>query len=104
MTLAECLERAETTDDIPKVLKSYQEIRGPRCNLVQEWSAIQCKRATMPDGPEQEQRDKNFKSANHWAKAEPWDGVHVDEPPPIDDSTWYAWLCGHDTVVFVSLN
>ena len=101
-TLAECLERAEAAEDIPKVLKSLQEIREPRCKLVQEWSAIKGKRATIPDGPEQEQRDKNLKLNNAWVKAKPWDGVHVDELPELESPNWKAWLNGHDAVGFVS--
>ncbi|PMD52311.1 uncharacterized protein K444DRAFT_511621, partial [Hyaloscypha bicolor E] len=60
-TLVECLERVETTDGIPKVLKAFQEIREPRYKLVQERSFIQSKRETVPDGPKQEARDKKFK-------------------------------------------
>jgi salicylate hydroxylase len=82
-TLAECLQRAEISKDkgIPDTLKAFQEIREPRCKLVQEWSAIKGKRATIPDGPKQEQRNMNFKLFNAWVKAKPWDRVHVDELP-----------------------
>jgi salicylate hydroxylase len=38
VTLVECLERVKTADSISNVLKAFQEIRGPRCKLVQEWS------------------------------------------------------------------
>jgi salicylate hydroxylase len=101
-TLAECLERAEISEDIPVVLKAFQEIREPRCKLVQEWAATKGKRATIPDGPEQEERDKNFKLFNAWVKAKPWDRVHVDELPGIEAPNWKAWLAGHNAVDFVS--
>jgi len=42
-TLAECLERVKTANGISNVLKAFQEIRGPRCKLVQEWSIIKGK-------------------------------------------------------------
>lgn len=101
-TLAECLKRAETAKDISKVLKVFQEIRGPRCKKVQEWSAVKGKRATVPDGPEQEQRDKNLKTYNAWVKAKPWDGVPINELPELESPNWKAWLNGHDAVGFVS--
>jgi salicylate hydroxylase len=101
-TLAECLERAKTTKDISKVLKAFQEIREPRCKLVQEWSVMKGKRATLPDGPEQEERDKKLKSFNAWVKAKPWDKVHIDELPQLESPNWKAWLIGHDAVGFVS--
>lgn len=102
VTLAECLERAQTTSDIPQVLKAYQEIREPRCKLVQTWSSTQGDRTHIPDGPVQEQRDKLFKEHNAWVPRPPWDGVHVDELPTIESPTWTSWLQGHDAVAFVS--
>jgi 2-polyprenyl-6-methoxyphenol hydroxylase-like FAD-dependent oxidoreductase len=102
VTLAECLERASTTNDIPKVLKAYQEIREPRCKLVQTWSSTQGKRVTIPDGPVQEQRDKRFGTQNAWIPHPPWDGVQIDELPELDSPYWAAWLSGHDAVAFVS--
>lgn len=52
-TLAECLERAKNPEDIPKVLKDFQEIREPRTKLGQVWAATKGKLATIPDGTEQ---------------------------------------------------
>lgn len=101
-TLAECLERAETTENIPNILKIFQGIREPRCKLVQEWSIIKGKRATMPDGPEQVERDRNLKSFNAWVKATPWNKVQINELPELETPTWKAWLIGHDAVGFVS--
>ena len=69
---------------------------------MQEWSAIKGKRATIPDGVEQEQRDKTFKLFNAWVKAEPWDKVHVDEIPEFESLNSKAWLGGHNAVDFVS--
>jgi salicylate hydroxylase len=102
-TLAECLERAEISD-IPEALKAFQEIREPRCKLVQEWAAMKGKRATIPDGPEQEQRDKNLKLFNAWVKAKPWDRDHVDELPEFEAPEFETpdWMSGHNAVDFVS--
>jgi salicylate hydroxylase len=104
VTLAECLQRAEISEvrSIPDALKAFQEIREPRCKLVQEWSAIKGKRATIPDGPEQEQRDMNFKLFNAWVKGKPWDRVHIDELPEFETPNWKAWLSGHNAMDFVS--
>lgn len=101
-TLAECLERVKTADGISNVLKAFQEIRGPRCKLVQEWSIIKGKRATLPDGTEQENRDQKLKSFNAWVKSKHWDKVHIDELPELESPSWKAWLIGHDAVGFVS--
>jgi salicylate hydroxylase len=104
VTLAECLERANTVSDIPAVLRKYQEIRYLRCKLVQDWSASTARIATLPDGKEQEERDRRFKMYGGNIKQEPWDGVHIDEVPEegIKSRNWLAWLVGHDAVAFVS--
>lgn len=101
-TLAECLDRANSTGDIPDMLNAFQEIRQPRCKRVQEWSAIKGHRATLPDGPEQEERDKKLKSSNAWVEADSWDKRHIDEVPEHESSNWKAWLSGHNAVQFVS--
>ena len=102
VTLAECLERADEPSDIPKLLRAFQEIRQPRCRRVQEWGARKGQRATLPNGLDQEKRDKNFGLFNAWIKADPWDKVHVDELPELESSNWKAWLKGHNAVDFVS--
>jgi salicylate hydroxylase len=101
VTLAECLERAGVSKDIPEVLGSFQKIRQPRCRRVQEWSAAKGHRATLPDGIDQQSRDANLQLHNAWVKADPWDGTHIDETPELESSLWKAWLCGHDPVEYV---
>jgi salicylate hydroxylase len=103
VTLAACLDRAKITDEIPQYLRAYQKIRQPRCKIVQEFGSIQAKRATLLDGPEQQERDKRFKTHNAFAAQKTWDGVHVDEVPgSINSPDWMPWLLGHDAVAFVS--
>lgn len=103
LTLASCLSRAKTTSEIPQYLRFYQTIREPRCKLVQDYGSIQAKRATLPDGPEQEERDKRFREHNAFTAQKTWDGVHVDQvPESINSPDWMPWLLGHDAVDFVS--
>jgi salicylate hydroxylase len=103
VTLAECLERARSTAEIPQYLSAYQRIREPRCKMVQEFGSTQAKRATLPDGPVQQERDSRFKAHNAFAAQKTWDGVHVDEvPDSINSPDWMPWLCGHDAIAFVS--
>lgn len=100
-SLAECIERAETTQDLPKVLHAFEAIRRPRCERVQDWSAIKGRRALLHHGSELTARDDNFKMANAWVKAEPWDGTHIDEIPELASPHWKAWLSGHNAIDFV---
>ncbi|CAG8977439.1 hypothetical protein HYALB_00007771, partial [Hymenoscyphus albidus] len=89
VTLAECLERAELFG-IPKVLKAFQTIREPRCRLIQEWAAAKDKRATLPDGPEQLERDKNLKLFNPWVKARPASLVESEHLPEFETQIGWA--------------
>ncbi|CZR68717.1 uncharacterized protein PAC_18616 [Phialocephala subalpina] len=101
--LAECLDRAETIDDIPAVLRAFQEIREPRCKLVQDWSAAQGQRATLLDGPMQEKRDEMLKKLDTETFREPWNRVHVDmNPDSIMSSEWEPWLQGHDAFIYAN--
>ena len=102
VTLAECLDRATDRRNIPKALRAFQEIRRPRCQRVQEWSARKGQRAMLADGLEQHARDVKLRSANAWIKADPWNKVHIDELPEFESPQWKAWLCGHDAIQFVS--
>jgi salicylate hydroxylase len=103
VTLAECLERAKITDDIPKYLRAFQQIREPRCRLIQDYGAAQAHRATLPDGPEQKDRDKRFKANNTFTPQSTWDGVHIDQvPESFNDPEWTPWLFGHNAFAFVS--
>ncbi|KAF5849067.1 hypothetical protein GGP41_005972 [Bipolaris sorokiniana] len=90
VTVAECLECAHSMNDTPDVLDAFQEIRPPRCRRVPEWSAIKGRQATLPNGPEQEERDSKLRSSNAWVQAESWDKHHIDEVPKHETLNWKA--------------
>ncbi|OFW97275.1 MAG: monooxygenase [Alphaproteobacteria bacterium RIFCSPHIGHO2_12_FULL_66_14] len=46
-----------TPDDVPAVLRCYEEVRKPRATRLQEASAANRTRFHLPDGPEQQKRD-----------------------------------------------
>ncbi|KAF2019220.1 FAD/NAD(P)-binding domain-containing protein [Aaosphaeria arxii CBS 175.79] len=94
--LAECLERAGHLKDISGALNMFQMIRQPRCTRVQEWSARKGRRATLPDGSEQMERDTNLKSFNGWMKL----GAtrNIGELPEPESPAWKPWLSGYDAV------
>jgi salicylate hydroxylase len=57
--LAECLRDAES-DSVPEALQRYETIRRPRATEVQLMSRGREIRNHLPDGPEQEQRDREL--------------------------------------------
>jgi 2-polyprenyl-6-methoxyphenol hydroxylase-like FAD-dependent oxidoreductase len=57
-SLALCLERAETLEDIPKVLAAYETIRKPRTECcIKKWRQ-NAQMLHIPDGEEQQKRDR----------------------------------------------
>jgi salicylate hydroxylase len=75
VTLAECLRSAEP-DRLEAALKRYEELRRPRANHVLLMSRGREIQNHLPDGPEQERRDKEL------AAADPLKRI--------------AWLYGHE--------
>ena len=75
VVLADCLQKADA-GSVPQALQRYEAIRRPRTSQVQRMSRGREVRNHLPDGPEQERRDREFASGD-----------------PLRQS---AWLYGHD--------
>ncbi len=75
VVLADCLQKADA-GTVPQALQRYEAIRRPRTSQVQRMSRGREVRNHLPDGPEQERRDREFASGD-----------------PLRQS---AWLYGHD--------
>jgi salicylate hydroxylase len=90
--LAECLDRAKDINDVPTLLRVFQAIRKPRCEIIQKGSLANGEIWHMPDGPEQEQRDRDMKEIDKKSK----------NPNQWSDESFQPWLFGYDTVAEVS--
>ena len=75
VVLADCLQIADAGSG-PQALQRYEAIRRPRTSQVQRMSRGREVRNHLPDGPEQERRDREFASGD-----------------PLRQS---AWLYGYD--------
>jgi salicylate hydroxylase len=75
VVLAACLRDADP-GSVPAALQRYESIRRPRASQVQRMSRGRELRNHLADGPEQQQRDREFASGD-----------------PLRQS---AWLYGHD--------
>lgn len=81
--LTACL--AQTTD-LPSALRRYEELRLPRASRIQALSAQNKIRFHLPDGPEQEERDRQMATqSTDWS---------------IDA---VAWIYGHDAGIVEAL-
>ncbi|KAF4634196.1 hypothetical protein G7Y89_g3905 [Cudoniella acicularis] len=57
-TLAACLARAKSVDEIPRAMKAYEKIRKPRAEKIKGAAEGRGKEDHLPDGEEQERRDE----------------------------------------------
>jgi salicylate hydroxylase len=77
-TLAACLETSRD-QDVPEALRRYEALRLPRASRLQALSAANKTRFHLPDGPTQQERDREMaRGTTDWSL----DAV--------------AWLYGHD--------
>lgn len=93
--LAVALERTTTPEDLPVVLKAYERARKWRCETV----AIQARRngdmIHMPDGEEQENRDRAMAQLDQT-------GIWKADTGPMFDAEFRSFLYGHNVIEHVS--
>lgn len=97
--LAECVDRAKSVEMIPEVLSAFQEIRKPRCEIIQAGSRGNGNIWHMPDGAEQQQRDKHMMDELYGKSSR---GSDVQNPNRWSDKSFQPWLFGYDAIKEVS--
>ncbi|KAJ2981149.1 hypothetical protein NQ176_g2207 [Zarea fungicola] len=99
--LAECLERAQTIHDLPRVMKSFEKIRKPRAEYLIKMGLGLAEINHAPDGPIQQARDERFKNMPIGTTSlDIWDGKHIDDPPnvPAGHPLMYAYSVGYNVI------
>lgn len=94
--LAECVSRAKSAEDLPAVLKAYERSRKWRCEIIQAQSRRAGEGLHIPDGQEQEARDRKMAGLPH--DEDFWD---VDLGPLMEEK-FRGFLYGHNVVEHVS--
>jgi len=101
--LGECLERAKSIEDIPRLLHVFESIRKPRAELLSKVSANTSHLWQLPDGEAQQKRDKYMKSTPMWKESDAWDGTHIDDiPESATDPTYQEWVMAHNVISFTN--
>lgn len=105
--LAECLERAESVRDLPKVLHAFEQIRKPRTEWFVKRSSKIASIWHLPDGEAQEKRDKALASTPlSLPDMKVWDGIHIDDPPVEPTVPFHPlispWTLAFDVFSYVS--
>ncbi|KAJ9615171.1 hypothetical protein H2200_001245 [Cladophialophora chaetospira] len=94
--LAECLNRAESASDVPRYLRTFQQLRKPRCERIQVGSRSNGDMWHLKDGPEQERRDRGLSGDDTKDAAERDVETVAGIPNPWSDKDFQPWLFGHD--------
>jgi salicylate hydroxylase len=94
-TLAECLSRAATVDQIPKAMNVYEAIRKPRVDKLKNASEESGVEKHYPDGEKQQRRDEQMKMVMN---------THLTKIPKPGEKNRHpsAWIVGHDVIGYVS--
>lgn len=93
--LAEVVRAAESVEDLPAVVRAYERARKWRCEVVQAHARRNGDVIHMPDGEEQENRDREMAGI---AQTGVW---HADAGPMLDKG-FREFLYGHNVVEHVS--
>ena len=104
--LSECIDRAKSLDELPKVLRAYEQIRKPRVEYIQKKGRLNSHIWHLPDGEVQRQRDQRFAGSDFGVLGKKrWQGPHIDDPPtePFGPQV-DAYTHAYDVIDHVSLN
>ncbi|EEP76553.1 conserved hypothetical protein [Uncinocarpus reesii 1704] len=96
--LGECLDRAKSARDIPRLLYAFEAIRKPRCERIQAGARENGHIWHFADGPEQIARDRAMKAVAHEGNED----SATYNPNRWSDPEFQPWLLGHD--VFTHTN
>jgi len=92
--LSECVARASSVSDVPTVLRAFERTRKWRCEIVQAHARRNGDMIHMPDGEEQENRDKKMAGV-------PQTGIWDADTGPMLDPSFRKFLYDHDVVAHV---
>ena len=95
--IAECVGKASSAKDLPRMTRFYERSRKWRCEKVQANARRNGEFIHMPNGEEQEHRDRKLMGTRFP------DDDYVDTGPLLDVS-FTSWLYEHDSVRHVSID
>lgn len=102
--IAECVDRANTVEDLPKVLKAFEAIRRQRVEFFIRRGRFNASVMHMPDGEKQKERDQRLANTiGNLPDMKKWEGGNVDDPPsePFGPRT-NAYMTGFNIFDYVS--
>ncbi|KAM0273253.1 hypothetical protein ACHAQH_008350 [Verticillium albo-atrum] len=90
-SLSVAVDRAKSVEDLPRVLKAYERARKWRCETVSAQARRNGNMIHMPDGEEQENRDREMAQVAQT-------GVWRADTGPMFDADFRSFLYGHNVI------
>lgn len=100
--LAECLDRANSINDIPRLLRAFEALGKIRCEIISDAALANGDIWHMHDGPQREERDRQMLQTSEEARVEAEARSTAVNPNKWSDPNFQPWLFGYDTVKEVS--
>lgn len=96
-----CLATCKTLDDFPRAARDYEHLRKARCERIQGISRENAMTFSLPDGPQQQARDKILMAQKlvfekQLAEDAPLVAPEEDMTKQYPNPAVVQWLVGHD--------
>lgn len=104
--------RLAPSHGVPFAVHAYEQMRKPRVERIRQFSQANAGMASLPDGEEQEARDKMIRGLNGRGQMRngdvggglDWDKVKADPDAEFQSLEFSKWEYGYDVVAEVSLS
>ena len=102
IAVTECISRAKSVQDIPKLMKFFEVLRRDRCYTILDSSRKNADIWHLPDGPAQRERDKGIKKGSKVN----FESTQIEEQNPNrwSDAKFQPWMFGFDVFEDVKIH
>jgi len=100
--LAELLSFADSARDIPGLMRMYSAFRKPRVDIVKLFAHHNTMSFALPNGPEQERRDRRLLQHTHEDDGVDVIEVEADSKAGFRTLAFLKWIYDYDTIAEVS--
>jgi salicylate hydroxylase len=100
IVIAECLARARSSSEIPRLMRFFEKLRLDRCYIILDAARNNGNIWHLADGPEQQKRDEQMRHRSVVKIASTATTTH-DNPNKWSDPKFQPWMFGHDAFAHV---
>jgi salicylate hydroxylase len=97
IVVAECLARAKSTSEIPRLMRYFERLRLDRCHIILDAARNNGNIWHLADGPEQQKRDEQMRQRSTVRVAT----TAQENPNKWSDPKFQPWMFGHDAFAHV---